>query len=288
MTGILATCLGLSGCAGANHVVPSPLHKEIVCPNAVGIHALLCGAGGGSTGGYAVPTPFSTLEQGVSDSASRLDDYTESGSSTDSSGNPLGSSSGSISQDPADGTDTLTLNMPSFGLNNVTFTRLDPAYFDMTQNPINIGDGVMLSMDQTTLDSSTTMSENGVNYTFSGAPDTDGVHYDVTITGDDGSTGTFQYNPADFVAPDPTTTQSTGIRPAETCTAGGYCQTTITPAQGAALMKAVTGLFSLCAIWCPAPSNKIAATAAIVTGAAAADLTQQDAQQKKKKTVKKT
>jgi hypothetical protein len=271
--------------------LPSSPHTQTVCPNSVAIHTLTfgCGGGGGGTGnGYAIPTPFGTLEQGISAVSSRLDDYTTTGSSTDSYGNAFSSTSGSVSQDVTDGTDYLTLNIPSYGLNNVTMSRLDVAYFDLTQNPVDTGNGLMVSMDQTTLDSSTSFQVNGQTYNVNGAPDTDGTHYDITLTTPDGSSETYQFNPTDFYPPDPpSTTSSTGIKPAETCTAGLYCPSTITVQQGFQLTAASAAFFQFLAIVVPVqPAKGIAQMAAFVTGAAAADLAQQAAQQKKKKTTK--
>lgn len=132
--------------------------------------------------------------------------------------------------------------------------------------------------------SMTLQGSAGANYYFNGAPDTDGVHYDVTVSDDaDGVLETDQYNPADYYPPD-TTTQSSAIRPFETCTAGGYCQWAPTVQQSATIMKVAAVGFTIASFWAPpGPAKAIAQTAAVITGLAAADFTQQSAQQKKKR-----
>jgi hypothetical protein len=185
----LMLCAGalVAGCSGAPATIPSAAAVVPQCGLVVmgDARAPRCGTGGyllaGTQDGYSVyRQPYSTTST------------TYSGYATNADGTTEGSSSGTASSDPANGSYSVSANVPAVSSQPIPIAILDSNYYGL--GTVQLPGGITLQNNGAT--ATATFARNGVTWNLYASMDPDGQNVDVTYALSTGQTWSDKYNVA--------------------------------------------------------------------------------------------
>ncbi|MHB8355438.1 MAG: hypothetical protein ACYDDQ_01970 [Vulcanimicrobiaceae bacterium] len=261
----LIAALALSACAGSSipsatqrnasiAALPCPLIRTVTTNSA-------CGGGGGAF--HTQITENGYYSYGAGDYST----YEASGYDTNSNGVQQGTSSGSTSFNPSDGTETITANVPSISSNPITYTATNGWYLQPGTN--NLPGGITLTENSTNTVASF-VDKLGRMWNLSGVLDPDGHDVDITFTVTGIGTWTQKFD-ANAFAPTELSSTSTATIAAMNLSVGH-----VAPQMGAGGVAAiagavagVAGLVAVTAVFIPG-GQPVAAVAGVIGGVAGA------------------